>query len=106
MPAPAGDPDQPLQLQICSLDYNSYVGRIGIGRIKQGRMRAGQEVAVMYGDENKGKSKIAQIMMNPKQYVASLVKLADINGDGKVDYNDISELIKKIQEQNQNQANK
>ncbi|MDO8786706.1 MAG: translational GTPase TypA [Sulfuritalea sp.] len=62
-PQPDVDADKPLQLQICSIDYNSYVGRIGIGRIKQGRMRAGQEVAVMYGDENKGKSKIAQIMM-------------------------------------------
>lgn len=50
--------------------------------------------------DNNDLYKIAQIMMNPKQYVASLVKLADINGDGKVDYNDISELIKKIQEQN------
>jgi GTP-binding protein len=62
-PQPDVDVDQPLQLQICSIDYNSYVGRIGIGRIKQGRMKAGQEVAVMYGDENKGKAKIAQIMM-------------------------------------------
>ena len=62
-PQPDVDVDQPLQLQICSIDYNSYVGRIGIGRIKQGRMKAGQEVTVMYGDENKGKSKIAQIMM-------------------------------------------
>jgi GTP-binding protein len=36
-PQPDVDVDQPLQLQICSIDYNSYVGRIGIGRIKQGR---------------------------------------------------------------------
>ena len=62
-PQPDVDVDKPLQLQICSIDYNSYVGRIGIGRIKQGRMKAGQEVAVMYGDESKGKAKIAQIMM-------------------------------------------
>ena len=62
-PQPDVDSDKPLQLQICSIDYNSYVGRIGIGRIKQGRMKAGQEVTVMYGDEVKGKSKIAQIMM-------------------------------------------
>jgi GTP-binding protein len=62
-PQPDVDASQPLQLQICSIDYNSYVGRIGIGRIKQGRMKAGQEVAVMYGDEAKGKSKIGQIMM-------------------------------------------
>jgi GTP-binding protein len=62
-PQPDVDVDQPLQLQICSIDYNSYVGRIGIGRIKQGRMKAAQEVAVMYGDESKGKAKIGQIMM-------------------------------------------
>jgi len=62
-PQPDVDPNLPLQLQICSIDYNSYVGRIGIGRIKQGRMKVGQEVAVMYGDEAKGKSRIAQIMM-------------------------------------------
>ena len=49
-PQPDVDVELPLQLQICSIDYNSYVGRIGIGRIKQGRMKAGQEVAVMYGD--------------------------------------------------------
>ena len=35
------DPDGPLQLQICSLDYSSYVGKIGIGRIRRGRLRAG-----------------------------------------------------------------
>ena len=45
------DPDKPLQLQICSLDYTSYVGKIGIGRISRGRLRAGQEVLVMHGPE-------------------------------------------------------
>ncbi len=62
-PQPDVDVEQPLQLQICSIDYNSYVGRIGIGRIKQGRLKAAQEVAVMYGNESKGKAKIGQIMM-------------------------------------------
>ena len=38
-------PAQPLQLQVTLLDYSSYVGRLGIGRIRRGRMRAGQEVA-------------------------------------------------------------
>ena len=45
------DPDGPLQLQICSLDYSSYVGKIGIGRISRGRLRPGQEVLVMHGPE-------------------------------------------------------
>ena len=43
------DPDGPLQLQICSLDYSSYVGKIGIGRITRGRLRSAQEVLVMHG---------------------------------------------------------
>ncbi len=62
-PQPDVNPDGPLQLQICSLDYSSYVGRIGIGRIKQGRLKPGQEVVVMYGDEPKGKAKVGQILM-------------------------------------------
>jgi GTP-binding protein len=60
---PNVDVDGPLQLQICSLDYSSYVGRIGIGRITHGRIKPGQEVAVMYGNENKGRSKVNQIFV-------------------------------------------
>ena len=45
------DPDGPLQLQVCSLDYSSYVGKIGIGRIRRGRLRAGQEVLILDGPE-------------------------------------------------------
>src|SRR6266850_1227844 len=40
--APKGDPDGPLQLQISNIDYSSYVGRIGIGRIARGRLRPAQ----------------------------------------------------------------
>jgi GTP-binding protein len=49
VPAHAGEPDAPLQLQICSLDYSSYVGRIGIGRINQGTLKPMQPVAVYSG---------------------------------------------------------
>jgi GTP-binding protein len=49
VPVRADDPEGPLQLQICSLDYSSYVGRIGIGRINRGRLRAGQQVVVLNG---------------------------------------------------------
>jgi len=45
------DPEGALQLQICSLDYSSYVGKIGIGRIRRGRLRAGQDVLVLAGPE-------------------------------------------------------
>jgi GTP-binding protein len=51
VPPPEGNPDEPLQLQISSLDYSSFVGRIGIGRIRRGRLKPGQEVMVMTGDK-------------------------------------------------------
>src|SRR5512139_3064459 len=44
------NPDEPLQLQICSLDYSSYVGKIGIGRIRRGRLKPAQEVVVLNGN--------------------------------------------------------
>jgi GTP-binding protein len=44
------DPEGPLQLQICSLDYSSYVGKIGIGRIHRGRVRPLQDVVVLHGE--------------------------------------------------------
>ncbi len=50
VPARADDPDGPLQLQISALDYSSYVGRIGIGRINRGRIRTGQPVLILHGD--------------------------------------------------------
>ncbi len=49
VPAPQADVNAPLQLQIAALDYSSYVGRIGIGRIKQGTIQTNQNVLVMYG---------------------------------------------------------
>jgi GTP-binding protein len=50
VPARADDPDGALQLQISALDYSSYVGKIGIGRISRGRIRGGQAVSVLFGD--------------------------------------------------------
>jgi GTP-binding protein len=60
VPVRADDPDGPLQLQICSLDYSSYVGRIGIGRITRGRIRPGQPVMVMRGPEDTA-AKVAKV---------------------------------------------
>ncbi|WP_295992737.1 translational GTPase TypA [Rugamonas sp.] len=49
VPAREDDQDGPLQFQITSLDYSSYVGKIGIGRITRGRVKALQDVIVMNG---------------------------------------------------------
>ena len=62
VPAPEVDVDGPLQLQVCSLDYSTYMGQLGIGRIKRGRIRPNQEVVVMYGEENRGKGKVSQVL--------------------------------------------
>ncbi|WP_050614644.1 translational GTPase TypA [Bacillus testis] len=47
IPAPVDNRDEPLQFQIALLDYNDYVGRIGIGRVFRGTMKVGQQVALM-----------------------------------------------------------
>jgi GTP-binding protein len=60
--APQTDVGGPLQLQISTLDYNSYVGRIGIGRIRRGTLRAGSNVVLRQGDEDRGTAKVAQVL--------------------------------------------
>ncbi len=63
VPQRAGDPEGPLQLQIISLDYSSFVGRIGIGRIRRGRIRPGQEVSVLRGpDSTPKKARVNQVL--------------------------------------------
>ncbi len=47
IPAPEGDIDAPLQLLVSSIDYNDYVGRIGIGRIERGVIRQGEEAVIV-----------------------------------------------------------
>jgi GTP-binding protein len=46
-PPPSGDPEGPLQMLISTLDYSSYLGRIGIGRVERGRIRVGETVALL-----------------------------------------------------------
>ena len=64
VPVRADDPNGPLQLQICSLDYSSYVGRIGIGRITRGTIKSGQQVSVLNGpDSTPVNAKVNQIQV-------------------------------------------
>ncbi len=63
VPAHAGDPAAPLQLQISSMDYSSYVGRIGVGRVNQGTLKSPQDVLMMAGPDGKQiKARINQVM--------------------------------------------
>ena len=52
VPPHEGDPNGSLQLQICSLDYSTFVGRIGIGRINQGTLKPMQDVSVFAGEDS------------------------------------------------------
>lgn len=61
IPAPAGDLDQPLQIQITTLDYDDYVGRIGIGRVYNGVLKAGQMVSLCKQDQSVEKVKVGKI---------------------------------------------
>lgn len=62
VPAPVGDMDGPLQFQISALDYSSFVGRIGVGRVTRGRIKPGQDVMVLNGDKPPKKARVNQVL--------------------------------------------
>ena len=61
-PPPSGDADAPLQLQISQLDYDNYTGRLGIGRILNGCIKPGMQVAVMNHDQQIATGRINQLL--------------------------------------------
>ena len=84
VPTRADDPNGPLQLQICSLDYSSYVGRIGIGRVIRGRIKSGQLVAVLHGPDGgliapvKAKVNQVQVFKGLERIVVEQAEAGDI----------------------------
>ena len=62
VPPPSGDADAPLQLQLAALDYSSYTGRLGVGRVLNGRIKPGQFVAVMNHEDQVGQGRINQVL--------------------------------------------
>ncbi len=61
-PVPEVDSEGPLQLQVSQLDYNSYVGIIGIGRIKRGKVKTNTQVTVLGADGSKRNGRILQVL--------------------------------------------
>ncbi|MCT8468883.1 translational GTPase TypA [Chromohalobacter canadensis] len=59
---PTVERDGPFQMQISALDYNSYVGVIGLGRIKRGNVSPGQQISVISKEGNVRKGKVGQVM--------------------------------------------
>lgn len=68
IPAPEGEPEEPFQMLVSSIDYNEYVGRIAIGKIERGTVKVNQEVLI--GDFHHSK----------KEYRGKVVTLYQING--------------------------
>lgn len=62
VPPPAGDVEKPLQLQVTTLDYSDYLGRIVIGRIHNGTIKAGQQAALIKEDGSMVKTKVSKLM--------------------------------------------
>ena len=62
VPPPAGDANKPLQLQVTTLDYSDYLGRIVIGRIHNGTIKAGQQAAIIKETGEIAKAKVAKLM--------------------------------------------
>ncbi len=59
--SPEGDPSAPLQFQISALDYSSYTGRMGIGRIRNGILKSGMSVSIMSGDKKISQGRINEV---------------------------------------------
>ncbi|MEO1399740.1 MAG: translational GTPase TypA [Cyanobacteria bacterium J06635_1] len=62
VPPPVGDPEKPLQLQVTTLDYSDYLGRIVIGKVHNGTIRAGEQTALIKEDGKIVKAKISKLM--------------------------------------------
>lgn len=61
--SPEGDPSAPLQFQISALDYSSYTGRMGIGRIRNGILKSGMSVSIMSGDKKISQGRINEVFV-------------------------------------------
>ncbi len=61
IPGPEIDPDAPLQMLVTNLDWSDYVGRIAVGRIYSGAIRAGQQIALMQDGDQSTTVKVAEV---------------------------------------------
>jgi len=61
IPPPVGDPNGPLQLLVSAIDYNDYVGRLGIGRIQRGKVRQGEDVVLILRDGAQKKGRVSRL---------------------------------------------
>ena len=95
VPSPDVDPDGPLQMQISSLDYSSYVGAIGIGRITRGQITPNKRVTVVDREGETRSGKILQVLghLGLQRYEAQQASAGDIVAITGLDTMNISDTI-------------
>ncbi|WP_077324350.1 translational GTPase TypA [Virgibacillus siamensis] len=95
IPAPVDTQDDPLQFQITLLDYNDYVGRIGVGRVVRGKISVGQQVVVMKKDGSTKNFRISKLFgfIGLKRIEIQEAKAGDIVAIAGMDDINIGETI-------------
>ncbi|MBM7599856.1 GTP-binding protein [Virgibacillus halotolerans] len=95
IPAPVDNQDEPLQFQVTLLDYNDYVGRIGVGRVSRGKISVGQSVVVMKKDGTQKSFRISKLFgfIGLKRIDIEEAKAGDIVAIAGMDDINIGETI-------------
>jgi len=100
VPEPAGDAQKPLQLLVSNIDYDDYVGRIGLGRIKNGTIRHGQEVWITHSQKSEIKrAKISQVytFSGLNRVATAVASAGDIVAFSGIDDIAIGETVNEIE---------
>ncbi len=95
IPAPTGDMNAPLQAIICNVDYDEYVGRIGIGRIVRGSIKDAENVAIIHTDKTTTNARVGKLYQfeGLKRVEVTDAKMGDIIAVSGLDKINIGETI-------------
>ena len=95
IPAPVGEIDEPLQAIICNVDYDEYVGRIGIGRIVRGRIKDGQPVTIVHTDKTTTNARVGKLyqFQGLKRVEVESAELGDIIALSGIEKINIGETV-------------
>jgi GTP-binding protein len=95
IPAPVGEIDEPLQAIICNVDYDEYVGRIGIGRIVRGKIKDGQPVTIVHTDKTTTNARVGKLyqFQGLKRVEVESAELGDIIALSGIEKINIGETI-------------
>ncbi len=95
IPAPVGEIDAGLQLLICNIDYDEYVGRIGIGKVNRGKLESGQQVMVCHKGNSFNTAKVTRLYQfeGLKRVEVQSGEMGDIVAINGIDEMNIGETI-------------